>query len=136
MELKTKEAKENRRTSQAREKARWNRRTSCSGGAPQPALASSLDLASIETLVRSPHLDHEGWLRWTYDTGAAISAFSLDARIGQKEIVNEPGAIRLYLEIGTYIGYTKIQQRVNTRSDQELCSMHAKQQSGEGLRHS
>ena len=32
---------------------------------PQPALASSLDLASIETPVRSPHPDHEGWLRWT-----------------------------------------------------------------------
>ena len=31
---------------------------------PQPALASSLDLA---------HLDQEGRLRWTYDTGAAIS---------------------------------------------------------------
>ena len=27
---------------------------------PQPALASSLDLASMETLVRSPHLDQEG----------------------------------------------------------------------------
>ena len=26
----------------------------------QPALASSLDLASFETLVRSPHLDPEG----------------------------------------------------------------------------
>ena len=32
---------------------------------PQPALASSLDLASIEILVRSPHLDLEGWLKWT-----------------------------------------------------------------------
>ena len=49
---------------------------------PQPALASSLDLASIETLVRSPHLDQEGRLRWIYVTGAAISAFPLDARIG------------------------------------------------------
>ena len=29
---------------------------------PQPALASLLDLPSIETLVRSPHLDHEDWL--------------------------------------------------------------------------
>ena len=184
---------------------------------PQPALASSLDLASFETLVRSPQ-DPEGWLRWTYDTGAAISAFLLDAKIGietqanecsyktasgelisdrgglrvqgtteygygvtfqgrkadvhktlisaskvhskghvavvgsnggyiiphnstlarkvqqsvQNEIVNELGAIRLYLENGTYIGYTKIQQQVRTRSDQELCSMHAKQQSGLG----
>ena len=43
---------------------------------PQPALASSLDLASFETPGRSPHLDPEGWLRWTYDTGVAISAFS------------------------------------------------------------
>ena len=49
---------------------------------PEPALASSLDLVSIETPVRSPHPDHEGWLRWTYDAGAAISAFPLDARTG------------------------------------------------------
>ena len=48
----------------------------------EPALASSLDLASIETPVRSPHPDHEGWLRWTYDAGAAIAAFPLDARTG------------------------------------------------------
>ena len=32
----------------------------------------------------------------------------------QNEIVNEPGAIRLYLENGTYIGYTQIQQHVRT----------------------
>ena len=56
---------------------------------PQPALASSLDLASIETLVRSPHLYHEGWLRWTYDTGAAISAFPLNARIGTETQAND-----------------------------------------------
>ena len=31
------------------------------------------------------------------------------------------GAIRLYLENGTCIGYTKIQQHVCARSDQELC---------------
>ena len=47
----------------------------------------------------------------------------------QHEIVNAPGATRLYLENGTYIGYTKIQQHVRTRSDREVCSMHAKQQS-------
>ena len=179
---------------------------------PQPALASSLDL----TPVRSTHLDPEGCLRWTYDTGAAISIFPLDARIGtktqandcsyktaagelisdrgglrvqgtsehgngvtfqgwkvdvhktlisaskvhskshvavvdsnggciipynstlarkiqqlvQKEIVKESGAIRLYLEHGTYLGYTKIQRNGSTRSNQELCSMHTKQQSG------
>ena len=46
---------------------------------PQPALASSQDLASFETLGRSPHLDPKGWLRWTYDTGAAILAFPWDA---------------------------------------------------------
>ena len=56
---------------------------------PQPALASSPDLASIETLVRSPHLDPEGWLRWTYDTCAAISAFTLDAKIGTEREANE-----------------------------------------------
>ena len=56
---------------------------------PQPALAGSLDLASIETLVRSPHLDPEGWLRWIYDTGAAISAFPQDAKIGTETQANE-----------------------------------------------
>ena len=56
---------------------------------PQLALASSLDLASFETLVRSPHLDHEGYLRWTYDTGAAISAFPLGAKIGTETQKNE-----------------------------------------------
>ena len=57
---------------------------------PQPpALASSLDLALFETPVRSPHLDHEGWLRWTHDTGAAISAFPLDARIGTETQAND-----------------------------------------------
>ena len=45
----------------------------------------------------------------------------------KNETVNDPGAIRLHLENGTYIGYTKIQQHVRTRSDQELCSMHAEQ---------
>ena len=48
----------------------------------------------------------------------------------QNEIVNEPGAERLYPENGTCIGYTKIQQNATrTRSDEELCSMPAKQQS-------
>ena len=56
---------------------------------PQPALASSLDLVSIETLVRSTHLDHEGWLRWTCDTCAAISAFPLDTRIGTETQAND-----------------------------------------------
>ena len=35
------------------------------GAQSQPALASSLDLASSETPVRSPRLDPEGCLRWT-----------------------------------------------------------------------
>ena len=45
----------------------------------------------------------------------------------QKEIVTEPGAISLYLESGTYIGYTRIQQHRSTRSNQESCSMRMKQ---------
>ena len=49
---------------------------------PQPALASSLDLALFETPDRSLRLDTEDWLRWTCDTGAAISAFPVDAKIG------------------------------------------------------
>ena len=44
-------------------------------------------------------------------------------------IVNELGTVRLYIENGTYIGYTEIQQHVRTRSEQELCSVHARQQS-------
>ena len=56
---------------------------------PQPALTSSLDLASMETPVRSPRLDHEGWLRWTYDTSAAISEFPLVARIGTETEAND-----------------------------------------------
>ena len=50
---------------------------------------SSLDLTSFETPGRSPHLDPEGWLRGTYDTGAAISAFPLDAKIGTETEANE-----------------------------------------------
>ena len=49
---------------------------------PQPALASSLDLASFQKLGGTPHLDSEGWLGLTHDTIAAISAFPLDAKIG------------------------------------------------------
>ena len=56
---------------------------------PQPARASSLGLASFETLVKSPHLDPEGWLRWTYDSGAAISVLPLDAKIGMETHANE-----------------------------------------------
>ena len=44
--------------------------------------AGSLDLAPFETLGRSLRLDPEDWLRWTYDTGAAISAFPVDAKTG------------------------------------------------------
>ena len=78
----TKETKENRRTSQREQFALVKPQS-------QSALASSLDLASIRTLVRSPHLDHEGWLRWTYETGAAISAFPLDARVGTETQAND-----------------------------------------------
>ena len=56
---------------------------------PQRALASSADLASIEAPVRSPHLDREGWLRWAYDTGAAISAVRLDAKNGTETQAND-----------------------------------------------
>ena len=56
---------------------------------PLPALSSSLDLASIESPVRSPHLDGEGWLRWKCATSAAISASPLDARIGTETQEND-----------------------------------------------
>ena len=53
---------------------------------PQPILASPLDLASFEKPAFSPHMDSESWLRWAYDTGAAIS---LDARIGTETQAND-----------------------------------------------
>ena len=43
----------------------------------QPSIASSLDLASCEKSGASP----EGWLKWRYHTGAAISAFPLDSKM-------------------------------------------------------
>ena len=52
-------------------------------------LRAFLDLALIETPIRSPHLDHEGWLKWTHDTSAGISAFPLDARIGTETQAND-----------------------------------------------
>ena len=75
---------------------------------PKPALASSPGLASIETPVKSPHLDHKGCLRWTCDTSAAISAFPLDAQIGTEtqaddcsnktassELISDRGGLRV-----------------------------------------
>ena len=54
----------------------------------------------------------------------------------QNEMINEPGVARLSLENGTYIGYTKTQEDVQTRNKQELCSIHTIQQLGGRLRHS
>ena len=48
-------------------------------------LQSQPALAEFSRLVRSLHIHHEAWLRWTYDTGAAISEFPLDARIGTEK---------------------------------------------------
>ena len=56
---------------------------------PQLSHATSLDSASFETPGRSPHLNTEGWLRWTYDTGAATLAFPLDAMVGADTEGNE-----------------------------------------------
>ena len=84
MESNAKEAKD-RRTAQAKQRARWN----SENHSRNRFLRALWDLASCETPVRSPHLDPEGWLRWTYDTGFAISAFPLDARIGTETQANE-----------------------------------------------
>ena len=43
----------------------------------------------LKTPGRSPHLDLKGWLRWTYDTGATISAFPVDAKIDTETQSNE-----------------------------------------------
>ena len=66
-------------------------RTNCSGGTTAAASSCelSLDLATIEKPVTSPHLDHEGWLRWTYDTGVPILAFPLGAKMGTQTQANE-----------------------------------------------
>ena len=87
------ESRGDRRKSKAQEQARWNRENKLQwwNHSRSQLLASSLDLASIETPVRSPHPDHEGWLRWTCGTGAAISAFPLDARIGTETQANDCG---------------------------------------------
>ena len=50
---------------------------------------------SIETAVRSPDLRSKGWLKWTCDTGAAISAFPLDARIGTELLTSDRGGMRV-----------------------------------------
>lgn len=64
------------------------------GDVQQPALAGSLELGAfgsdgVAGAYRSPHLDPQGWLRWTYDTGAAITAFPVDACMGTE---TEPNA--------------------------------------------
>ena len=74
---------------QAKERALWKMESKLELRKPEPALASSVDLASFESLGRSPHLDPEGLLGWTYDTGAAISAFPLNANIGTETQANE-----------------------------------------------
>lgn len=50
----------------------------------EPVLAGSFELSAVDEnrRVRFAHLNAEGWLRWTYDTGAAITAFPLDASMG------------------------------------------------------
>ena len=79
---------------------------------PQPALASSPDLASIGTLVRSLHLDHESWLRWTFDTSAAISAFPLDARIGRESIANDCSYNTVSCELISDRGGPRVQRTI------------------------
>ena len=51
-------------------------------------------------------------------------------RIVRTEIATELAAARLYLVNGTNIGYTQIEQHVQTRGNQEMCLVDAGQQSG------
>ena len=192
MECNTKEQKEIEEQHRQRSRLVGTGRTSCSGGAT--AATRSCELSALDRLK-------EGWLRWTYDTCAAISAFPVNEKIGtetqankcsykiasgelisdrdglrvqgtaeyrngvtfrcrkadvhktlisaskvhskghvavvdseegyiflhnsthaikiqqfvQNEIVNELGSIRLYLESGAYIGYTKILQHAHMK---------------------
>ena len=87
-----------------------------------------------KTLISASKVHSKGHVVVVNSNGGHIIPYtSMLARkiqqLVQKEIVKELGAIHLYLENGTHIGYTKIQQHVRTRSAQELCSMHATQQS-------
>ena len=90
VEANTREEKENQRTAQVAGFF-WNKETQLQRWNNRRHLllrALCLDLASFETPGRSPHLDQEGWLRWKNDTGAAISAFPLDAKIGTETQAN------------------------------------------------
>ena len=93
-----------------------------------------------KTLISASKVHSKGHVAVVDSNGGHIIPYNstLARRIQQlvqEEIVKELGAIRLYLENGTHIGYTQIQQHGSTRRDQELCSKNAKHQPG-CLRHS
>ena len=75
------------KTSQAREQARRNRENKLQWWNQNRSqlLRAPLTWRRLKLLS----LDHEGWLTWTYDTGAAIWAFPLGARIGTETQAND-----------------------------------------------
>ena len=103
----------------------------CRRGLPQPQTLHTLH----KTLISASKVHSKGHVAVVDSNGGCIITYTSTPTLVQKEIVDEPGAIRLCPENGMYIGYTKIQQHVSTQSDQGLCSVQAKQQS-EVLRHS
>ncbi len=55
--------------------------------------AGNLEIGSFDSPFRPKsdcqYLDPDGWLKFTYDTGAAITAFPLDAKIGEETEAND-----------------------------------------------
>ena len=84
-----------------------------------------------ETLINASKVHSKGHVAVVGSNGGYImpynSALARNAQLDQTEIVNEPDAMRLYLENAPPSDTPKIQQHVHTRSDQELCSVQAKQ---------
>ena len=58
-------------------------------GEPESASALELSAVDVQSLQGTPHLDPDGWLSFTYDTGAAVTAFPLDMEIGESEAPSE-----------------------------------------------
>ena len=121
-----------RRTSQAREQARWNRENKlqcgdfgtsagCRNWHGNDGVSFQGRKAHVhKTLISASKVHSEGRVAvLDSNVGQIIPKNNTLARkiqqLVQEEIVRELFAIRWYLENGTYIGYTKIQQQRSTR---------------------
>ena len=64
--------------------------------APEPSAAGCLDICSFSVVsaaelmsLEERNVDENGWLRFTFDTGAAITAFPSDMDVGEKTAQND-----------------------------------------------